>query len=83
MVFSQSYSDTPYSFVLANRNKERKARATYTVVKAGGIFLLLWIFRSYFMKIVQPVFQKIFSTLSVDTFPEVFHIFPSSVIYKE
>jgi hypothetical protein len=30
----------------------------YTVVKAGGIFLLPQIFPSYFMKILQKIFRK-------------------------
>jgi hypothetical protein len=30
----------------------------YTVVKAGGIFLLPRIFPSYFMKILQQIFRK-------------------------
>jgi hypothetical protein len=31
----------------------------YTVIKAGGIFILPRIFPSYFMKILQQIFWKI------------------------
>jgi hypothetical protein len=52
----------------------------YTVVKAGGIFILPRIFPSYLMKILQQIFRKNVLVILVDTFPKVARIFPSSHI---